>query len=78
MDKDIKKQDAKPVDVRKGLTDKLNEYKGEFKRIVWPTKAELKKNTITVIITCILFGVLIFCMDFVFNTGMDLFAKLVS
>lgn len=61
-----------------GFKDKLNEYKGEFKRIIWPNKKELKDSTVSVIITCILFGILIFIMDFLLNSGIEIFVNMVS
>lgn len=57
---------------------KFSDYKGEFAKIIWPSKSELGKQTVTVITTCILFAVIIFCMDLVFNYGVDIFARLVG
>lgn len=62
----------------KSTGSKFAEYKGEFKRIMWPSKEELLKSTVTVIITCAIFGVLIFIMDFIFNGGMTMFSRIVS
>lgn len=57
---------------------KFSDYKGEFAKIVWPSKSELGKQTVTVIATCILFAIIIFVMDMVFNYGIDIFARLVG
>ena len=35
----------------------------EFKRIIWPTKELLMKQTVVVIIICIIIGAIIFGMD---------------
>lgn len=61
-----------------GLSAKLAEYKGEFKRIVWLAPEELRKNTVTVIGICIIFFVIIFCYDFAFSQVMTWFSRLVG
>lgn len=61
-----------------GFSAKIAEYKGEFKRIVWLTPAELKKNTFTVIGICIIFFVIIFCYDFAFSQIMTWFSRFVG
>lgn len=53
----------------------LNEYKGEFKKIVWPSRPELIKKTITVMIACAIVGVIILAMDYVFGLGLDQFTS---
>jgi len=51
----------------------FSEVKGEFKKIVWPTRRELVKQTTTVIIVALMFGVIIFLMDAVFGFGITEF-----
>ncbi|MBR2061747.1 MAG: preprotein translocase subunit SecE, partial [Anaerotignum sp.] len=41
----------------------------EFKKIVWPSRPEVVKKTATVIVTSLIVGAIIFCMDTVFNAG---------
>ena len=60
------KKNAKP-----GFSETVADYKAEFKKIVWPTKQELAKRTVTVILTSLLVGVSITCMDFVYSGGYD-------
>ena len=60
------KKNAKP-----GFSETVADYKAEFKKIVWPTKQELAKRTVTVILTSLLVGVIITCMDFVYSGGYD-------
>ncbi|MCL1936057.1 MAG: preprotein translocase subunit SecE [Defluviitaleaceae bacterium] len=55
----------------------LSDYKGEFKKITWPTKKELIKQSITVIITSTIFGIVIFGMDFALNWLITVFASFV-
>ena len=46
----------------------------EYKKIIWPKKEELAKQTLVVIILCLIFGLLIFGMD----TGFASILKLVA
>ncbi|MFV0441885.1 MAG: preprotein translocase subunit SecE [Lachnospirales bacterium] len=43
--------------------DGFKEVRGEFRKIVWPTKHDLYKQTLTVVITSLLFGAIIFGYD---------------
>ncbi|MBR5270411.1 MAG: preprotein translocase subunit SecE, partial [Anaerotignum sp.] len=43
--------------------------KAEFKKIVWPDRPEVVKKTATVVVTSLIIGAIIFCMDTVFNAG---------
>ena len=64
--------DAKKV--RKQVTPKggfFNFFRGlvaEFKRITWPSKEHLKKATISVIVFCIIYVIIIAIIDFGFNS----------
>jgi len=49
----------------------IADYRAEFKKIVWPSRKDLAKQTVTVIFTSILVGLIIFCMDTVYTTGYD-------
>lgn len=35
----------------------------EIKKVIWPTKEQLIKNTVTVIVVCIIMGVIIWLFD---------------
>ena len=61
-----KAQNAEKAE-KKQRSGGLAEYRGEFKKITWPTKKELIKQTITVIITCIIIAIIIFAFDFSLN-----------
>jgi len=50
----------------------------EFRKIIWPDRNELFKQTIVVIIISLFFGVLIFGMDTVFNYIQTLVTDLTS
>lgn len=45
--------------------------KTEFKRIVWPDKDTLVKETTAVVIVTVILGVIIALLDFVIKTGLD-------
>ncbi len=60
------KKNAKP-----SFSETVADYKAEFKKIVWPTRQDLAKKTVTVILTSLLVGVIITCMDFVYSGGYD-------
>jgi len=60
------------------LAEKLGEYKGEFKRIQWLTPAELRKKTLTVLGTCIMFLAIIFSYDFIFTEVMRMISRIVA
>ena len=42
----------------------LLDYKSELKKIVWPTKQEVIKNTIIVLIMCLFIGGIVWALDF--------------
>ena len=60
------------------LLERIGEYKGEFKRIQWLTLPELRKKTLTVIGTCIVFLAVIFSYDFIFTELMRWISGIVA
>ncbi|WP_317855698.1 preprotein translocase subunit SecE [Chakrabartyella piscis] len=63
-----KKVEAKKTKKNDGK-DSFADYKAEFKKIVWPDRPEVIQKTFTVIVTSLLIGAIIFCMDTVFSTA---------
>ena len=61
-----------------GFSDKFKDYRAEFKKIIWPNKTELRKKTITVIITSLIMGVVIFGIDSVFTGAQSLILHLLG
>ncbi len=41
----------------------FKDLKGEFKKIVWPTKKQVVNNTIVVIVTCVIAGIFVWGLD---------------
>ena len=59
-------------------TVKTNFFKGvknEFKKIIWPSKDTLIKETIAVIIISIIVGIIIAILDWAFQLGLGLVIK---
>lgn len=73
---------AKPKQEKKenkaSFSDAVADYKAEFKKIIWPKRDELSKKTVTVIITSLLVGVIIFCMDTIYTTGYNFILSLLG
>ena len=61
-----------------GLSEKLADCRAEAKKIIWPNRETLKKNTVTVIVTSLIMGVVIFGMDTVYTTVMNLVIGLLA
>lgn len=57
------------------IVDKFNEFRAEFRKIVWPSREDLLKHTATVIVISLLFGTYIALMDGAFGV---LFTSLVG
>ena len=83
MAEDIKKA-AKPPEkkekVKLGERIKrfLRDYKSEIKKIVWPTRQQLIKNTGVVLIAVIFMAVIIGILDLVFGFGISLLTNVKS
>jgi len=75
-------EDKKPKKVTDGgadpITSVAQEYKAEFRRIVWPSRQVLFKHTVTVIAVSAIFGAYIALMDGVFGFGLRQFIQLVN
>ncbi len=49
----------------------LKDVKAEFKKVVWPSRKDARSKTVTVIVTSLIFGLIVFGMDtviaFIYN-----------
>ncbi|MDD6038059.1 MAG: preprotein translocase subunit SecE [bacterium] len=45
--------------------------KAEFRKIIWPTKDDVAKETTAVVITSVILGLIIALLDFVIQYGVD-------
>ena len=53
----------------------MTEVKGELKKVTWPTKNDLYKTTIAVVVSSVIFGIYLFAVDFAFSR---LFTNIIS
>ncbi len=53
----------------------FKEVKSELKKVVWPSFAKIKQNTLIVIIYVLVIGVVIWGLDMLFGWGMQLFVN---
>lgn len=54
---------------------KIKALKSEFKKIVWPDKESITKQTIAVVTVSIALGLIIAAVDFVIKIGIDSILK---
>ena len=45
----------------------LKDVRGEMKKVTWPSKNDLYKTTVAVIVISLFFGVYLFGVDFIFS-----------
>ena len=57
------------------ISDFLNGIKAEFKKIVWPTKDDIVKETVAVISSSIAIGIIISILDFIFKILLNFVIK---
>ena len=76
-DSDIKKEVEKqkePQKTEKTAAKKKGAFqnmKAEFKRIVWPDKNTVVKESTAVVVVTVILAVIIALLDFVIKTGLD-------
>ena len=72
---DVTTEAKKPEKEKKSFFSKVGKffrgYVSEFKKIVWPTWKQVRKNTIVTIIMVIAVGIFIWLLDFVFGWLLD-------
>jgi len=55
------------VNIFQRIKNYLNDVRGELKKVTWPTKNDMQKTTIAVIVLSIIFGVYLQLIDFSFR-----------
>lgn len=53
----------------------FKEVSSEMKKVVWPSKKQVIKNTIIVIAAVIIIGIFIWLLDLLFGYGLNTFIK---
>ena len=75
MDENKKEKVETKAESNEKKTSRIGEWfngiTGEFKRITWPSRTELVKMVVTVIITSGVFGGIIMLYDFLLAAGYD-------
>ena len=73
-----KAEKAKKPGEKNALVTKIQTFytniASEFKKIIWPKRDELAKQTFIVIVICAIFGALIFGMDAAFGAMLKVLA----
>ena len=67
-----KRKQAPPTknrDARVGPAQFVREVRGELRKVAWPTRAEVVKYSIVVLVAVVLLTALIFGLDYVFGEG---------
>ena len=54
----------------------FRELRSETKKVVWPNRSQVTKNTIIVISTVLIIGIFIWVLDFILNFGVQFLIKL--
>lgn len=74
---ELKNQEPKKVkkNEKSAFSSKMNEFKGEFRKIIWPSRKDLIKQTFTVIVASLLIGVIILGLDGLYGVGLEYFTK---
>jgi len=62
---------AKEGNIFKRIRNYLSEVRGELKKVTWPTKNDMQKTTIAVIVLSIIFGIYLQLVDFSFRMLVD-------
>ena len=78
--KKYSKKNKESINIRlqKWFHAKRLEFTSEFKKIVWPSRQELMKETVVVIVVSLLFGLYVTVLDGVFGFLFSQFAQFAS
>lgn len=66
-DKKNSKKSDKNKKGKKGFIKFFKDARAEFKKVVWPGPKETTRNTIVVVVVCLLAGLLVFGVDSLFG-----------
>lgn len=54
---------SKSTGGKRSLVRYFKDVKNELKKVIWPTREQLVNNTVTVLLTCLVIGALIWIVD---------------
>ncbi len=66
MAEEVIKKESKASNLRKSLTRFFKDVKSELKKVIWPNRQQLTNNTLTVLLACLVVGIIIWIADFGF------------
>ena len=67
-----KEKTKKDINPNKGRLKKyFRDVRSEFKKITWPTKKQVWNNTLVVLVTVLIFGIIIWSLDYLLVLGRD-------
>lgn len=55
---------------------RLQGLKAEFRRIIWPDKETITKETTAVVVSTVILGIIIALLDLLIKTGLDKFFQI--
>jgi preprotein translocase subunit SecE len=61
----MSEQQQKKPNILKRLASFIKEVRTELKKVIWPSRNQVINNTITVLITCLVIGGIIWILDFI-------------
>ena len=61
------------TNIFKKMVNYFKDVKSEMKKVVWPTFAKVRQNTLIVIVYVLIVGVVIWALDMLFTWGMAFF-----
>ncbi len=67
---------GKEKEITTQKSDWLSGLKAEFRKIIWPTKEQLAKETTAVVIVSVILGLIIALLDFIIQYGVDFLVNL--
>ena len=50
--------------------------KAEYRKIIWPTKDDIQKETTAVVVVSVILGIIIAILDLIFQYGIDFLVNL--
>lgn len=65
-------KNRKVLNARKKFIRFFKDIRAELKKVIWPNKEQLTKNTITVLFACLIVGLIIWIADFVLAKLLEL------
>ena len=71
----VKKDDTKPGFFKR-IGKWFREMKSELKKVVWPSGKQLLNNTLVVLVSVLIVGIIVCLFDLLAGFGIDLLGKL--